>query len=801
MASHPIHSWTFSSLVGAFLDLSLAYLLLCGSTLVFFTSKFLSIFGLYLPCPCNGLFNDPNGHKCINRLLVDSPSSKISSVHMSVKTKFPFDSILMKDQQGRQLNLKLLRERERQDGFLEMEGEASCSSFSDARAPIKNEVVGFGLLNSPPTVLRHQGISEVKGKAILNQKSRAGGIRRRRRVSSVSSSDHPPRLIGRDVSPSNYGVSQTGKEISDDGEEETLVSVNPEGNEVQYVKEAPAGINALEGTRSGFQMTELIGEAKNMERDASSAEEFVYDVKRELGLDGNEANSVRILEQALEEEHAARTALYMELEKERSAAASAADEAMAMILRLQEEKASIEMEARQYQRMIEEKSAYDAEEMNILKEILVRREREKHFLEKEVEAYRNNMLLGNEQSEGDLRYMVGMSGKRPISFDSSEDPMFMLQQISESISKKERVENVEKSAKFDAVKKQDRTFAFGQKSPSLDWDEDGEFLKRGDIQRGLSIEKQQSYVPECMDECKQEFQEKGMVSKNEHPSASQHQGLTLEAGSEFPKLNEAQGHDLHEKTIIFLDEDQKQKDNSRLCQGVASETDRIRNDTEISFPCDGTDQKKDGKDADQGGGDLSTSSFETEPSVYDVHVIDDESKLRNWETGKGSELPSTDVNKSRTCSLPRDASGFRRNDVSSDCPSTSSVETQLDIHRSYSDITNVLPPMDKSLGKALLFDLQKNSISAVDNERMKLETEVERLRERLRVVQEGREKLSFSVEHREREQIQLQLLEDIASQLREIRQLTEPGKAVRQASLPPPSSKLQGVRDGLFRNV
>jgi hypothetical protein len=38
--------------------------------------------------------------------------------------------------------------------------------------------------------------------------------------------------------------------------------------------------------------------------------------------------------------------LYLELEKERSAAANAADEAMTMILRLQEEKASIETEAR-----------------------------------------------------------------------------------------------------------------------------------------------------------------------------------------------------------------------------------------------------------------------------------------------------------------------------------------------------------------------------------------------------------------------------------------------------------------------
>lgn len=81
-------------------------------------------------------------------------------------------------------------------------------------------------------------------------------------------------------------------------------------------------------------------------------------------------------------------------------------------------------------------------------------------------------------------------------------------------------------------------------------------------------------------------------------------------------------------------------------------------------------------------------------------------------------------------------------------------------------------------------------MSAIDYERFKIDNEVERLRERLRIVQEGREKLNFSVGHRERDRIQLQLLEDIASQLREIRQLTEPGKAESQAGMLPPLSKV-----------
>lgn len=115
------------------------------------------------------------------------------------------------------------------------------------------------------------------------------------------------------------------------------------------------------------------------------------DTKSSVGKDKNLElmNKVRMLEEAIEEERLARSALIVELEEERAASASAADEAMAMNLRLQADKASLEMEGKQYERMIEEKFAYDEEEMNILKEILFKREREKHFLEKELETYKH----------------------------------------------------------------------------------------------------------------------------------------------------------------------------------------------------------------------------------------------------------------------------------------------------------------------------------------------------------------------------------------------------------------------------
>lgn len=65
-----------------------------------------------------------------------------------------------------------------------------------------------------------------------------------------------------------------------------------------------------------------------------------------------------------------------ELDKERSAAATAAQEAMAMIARLQKEKASLQMEARQYRITAEQKHFYDLNAINFLKEIVVKLQRD-----------------------------------------------------------------------------------------------------------------------------------------------------------------------------------------------------------------------------------------------------------------------------------------------------------------------------------------------------------------------------------------------------------------------------------------
>ncbi|XP_043716276.1 myosin-binding protein 1-like [Telopea speciosissima] len=81
-------------------------------------------------------------------------------------------------------------------------------------------------------------------------------------------------------------------------------------------------------------------------------------------------------------------ALYKELEEERNAAAVAASQALAMITRLQEEKAALHTEALQYLRMMEEQAEYDVEALQKANDLLDEREKDIQDLEAELEFYR-----------------------------------------------------------------------------------------------------------------------------------------------------------------------------------------------------------------------------------------------------------------------------------------------------------------------------------------------------------------------------------------------------------------------------
>lgn len=502
------------------------------------------------------------------------------------------------------------------------------------------------------------------------------------------------------------------------------------------------------------------------EKYGSCIEDLKCDARGALTL-GDEINTIGVLEQALKEEHAARVALYIELDKERNAAASAADEAMAMILRLQEEKASLEMQARHNQRVIEEKSAYDTEEMNILKEIVLRREREKHFLEKEVEAYRQMLCSGKEQLEGDTQSMVDKQ-RREISSSGyvSEDTDLMLHELSESIRKNAMAKGRSLNAEVISKDTLQRPLV---RLGSSDGDEDDVVTQQQDKNKHSL---NSSY------DVNRELQEKEMVATGKSQLARPIEGQT--------SSNSQQPHS-SESAIPFISDEHEKNTFEDIYEGITKD---VNTNSMSSVPdqIDDHDMQKHGKDA-TGSIAQSNVANEKELRVYDVHIINDKSKIYDEASGKKTELlPMTDTSKVISPDVSLEVLDIQNNGIRRDSPSTSKIGTSADFNRSSLDMALRLPPSgprEKSVPVS-----HRSSISVSDTERLKIDIEVEWLREKLRAVQERRTKLNISTDN-DKEKQQLQLLEDIVSQLREIRLMTHPEQAMRHASLPLPSSKVR----------
>ena len=80
-----------------------------------------------------------------------------------------------------------------------------------------------------------------------------------------------------------------------------------------------------------------------------------------------------------------------EIEQERGAAASAAEEAMAMILRLQSEKSAVEIQAKQFRRVVEQKQEYDLEVIESLQWTVEQVESQKNLLERQLGVLRERL--------------------------------------------------------------------------------------------------------------------------------------------------------------------------------------------------------------------------------------------------------------------------------------------------------------------------------------------------------------------------------------------------------------------------
>ncbi|PKI78171.1 myosin-binding protein 3 [Punica granatum] len=154
-------------------------------------------------------------------------------------------------------------------------------------------------------------------------------------------------------------------------------------NEDERIPDTPNSMDSLHQLHERLLLLE--------KRESDSIEESL-DGSVMSDIEGDEGTlTVEKLKSSLKADRKALHALYTELEEERSASAVAASQTMAMINRLQEEKAAMQMEALQYQRMMEEQAEYDQEALQLLNDLMVKRERENQELEKELEVYRRKV--------------------------------------------------------------------------------------------------------------------------------------------------------------------------------------------------------------------------------------------------------------------------------------------------------------------------------------------------------------------------------------------------------------------------
>lgn len=146
-------------------------------------------------------------------------------------------------------------------------------------------------------------------------------------------------------------------------------------------------IDELRTDTSGTIGMQILQKRMSLERNESG---ISLDGSTVSEIDGESA--VDRLKRQVEHDKKLMGALYKELEEERNASATAVNQAMAMITRLQEEKATLHMEALQCLRMMEEQAEYDCEALQKTTDLLAEKEKEIQDLKGELEAYKK--MLG-----------------------------------------------------------------------------------------------------------------------------------------------------------------------------------------------------------------------------------------------------------------------------------------------------------------------------------------------------------------------------------------------------------------------
>lgn len=130
------------------------------------------------------------------------------------------------------------------------------------------------------------------------------------------------------------------------------------------------------------------------------------------------------LRESFKEQEKQIQSLYDELDEERKAAASAVNETMEMIRRLNDEKAAAQLEARQMKQFADELAAHHEEELDEIEKELDMKDNTIADMEAQMKAYRERMKRHGIEPDGESEYESEEEDERGIvekPYDSSSD--------------------------------------------------------------------------------------------------------------------------------------------------------------------------------------------------------------------------------------------------------------------------------------------------------------------------------------------------------------------------------------------
>ncbi|KVH97667.1 Zein-binding domain-containing protein [Cynara cardunculus var. scolymus] len=411
-------------LIYALLEWTLILLLLLNSLFSYFIIKFAQFFALNPPCfwcaRIDRLFEPRNENSHRNHLC-ELHSKEVSHLGFcSIHQKLAESQDLCEDCSSS--NLGFRRESKKfvfskveridviqSDGEDEVRLKCSCCDvdFETKFVDDSSCFVIHPLSDILDDAKKENLIDDHEAKIISEEQIESNSIEEKQEIASEKGND------------GNEELETEEHEIEIKRDEHSITSANLHSNienadmklenfdeiEEEKAPETPSSIYSLNPLHKKWLMPEM--------KESGTEESFDGSAISETDS-GDPVNTSEKLKSALKAERKTLHHLYTELEEERNAAAVAANETMAMINRLQEEKAAMQMEALQYQRMMEEQSEYDHDALQLLNELMMKKQTE-------LELYRKKVLDYESKEKTRFLQRSTKTGTSSVSWSHSED--------------------------------------------------------------------------------------------------------------------------------------------------------------------------------------------------------------------------------------------------------------------------------------------------------------------------------------------------------------------------------------------